>query len=522
VSRRRELGLAFAIALLVVAIRAPLWGLPLERDEGEYAYIAWRMGHGEVPYRDAFDQKPPGIFLAYRLALALPGDPVVAIRALAAVFCAAASLALYALVRRLLGPAGAPAALWAALLLGLLSADPPMQGPIANSELFMLPAMVAAAALLPRTWDAPPRAAGASGIAVGALLGIASAFKQVAIVNAPLFWVVVAVRARRCGRARRLAIFTACLALGGLLVWGPLLVWLWREGALAAGLDAFLLHDLSYVAAPPWSERVAAFRYYVGPLLPSQAAAWLLAAAGLALLVHARERFAAMFLGGFALANALGVSASGRFFPHYFQQVLPAVAALAAATAVVPVGLSRRGLQRAIPCVALVPLVVSAVGFWRLDVDSATARIYPGDPFEAMPAIAREIAAHSAPEGRVFVFGSEPELLFYARRASASRYIHLFPLFVPDARARERWQELEDELRAAPPEVIAWMPNAMTRGGPGTRRLESFVAERYRRHAVVVWDATSRGRLLRLEEGAAPPQGDAGIWATLWVRRAAR
>lgn len=243
------------------------------------------------------------------------------------------------------------------------------------------------------------------------------------------------------------------------------------QGALAAGLDAFLLHDLSYVAAPPWSQRVAAFRYYVGPLLPSQAAAWLLAAAGLALLVRARERFAAMFLGGFALANALGLS---------------------------------------------------AVGFWRLDVDSATARIYPGDPFEAMPAIAREIAAQSAPEGRVFVFGSEPELLFYARRASASRYIHLFPLFVPDARARERWEELEDELRAAPPEVIAWMPNAMTRGGPGTRRLEGFVAERYRRHAVVVWDATSRGRLLRLEEGAAPPQGDAGIWATLWVRRAAR
>ena len=31
-------------------LRAPLWDLPLERDEGEYAYIAWRMAAGETPY----------------------------------------------------------------------------------------------------------------------------------------------------------------------------------------------------------------------------------------------------------------------------------------------------------------------------------------------------------------------------------------------------------------------------------------------------------------------------------------
>jgi len=29
-----------SIALCVIALRAPLFDLPLERDEGEYAYIA--------------------------------------------------------------------------------------------------------------------------------------------------------------------------------------------------------------------------------------------------------------------------------------------------------------------------------------------------------------------------------------------------------------------------------------------------------------------------------------------------
>src|SRR5258706_15425459 len=108
----RTTAIAIAIALLAVALRAPHFDLPLERDEGEYAYIAWRMGAGETPYLNWFDQKPPGAFLAYRLALAAPGEPVAAIRATGALFAAASALAELALASALLGPvAGGLAAL---------------------------------------------------------------------------------------------------------------------------------------------------------------------------------------------------------------------------------------------------------------------------------------------------------------------------------------------------------------------------------------------------------------------------
>ena len=50
----------FVVAAVVfVGVRAAYLDVPLERDEGEYAYIAQRALLGEVPYRDAFDQKPP-------------------------------------------------------------------------------------------------------------------------------------------------------------------------------------------------------------------------------------------------------------------------------------------------------------------------------------------------------------------------------------------------------------------------------------------------------------------------------
>ena len=54
--------LAASLVLIVAAIRLPLLAIPLERDEGEYAYIAWRLGYNELPYRDWVDQKPPGVF----------------------------------------------------------------------------------------------------------------------------------------------------------------------------------------------------------------------------------------------------------------------------------------------------------------------------------------------------------------------------------------------------------------------------------------------------------------------------
>ena len=85
--------LFFAIMALIMAVRWPLLNIPFERDEGEYAYIGWRMGLHELPYKDWVDQKPPGIFWVYRLALALPMDSVQAVHLVGALFAACSAQA---------------------------------------------------------------------------------------------------------------------------------------------------------------------------------------------------------------------------------------------------------------------------------------------------------------------------------------------------------------------------------------------------------------------------------------------
>src|SRR6266516_672340 len=131
----RTILLTASLILIVAAIRAPLLPIPLERDEGEYAYIAWRLGHNELPYRNWVDQKPPAVFYVYRLSLSLPFEPVRAIHFVGLVFAAASTCALFFLGLRFMDR------FWAwvgAGLFALLSADPLVQGTAANTELFML------------------------------------------------------------------------------------------------------------------------------------------------------------------------------------------------------------------------------------------------------------------------------------------------------------------------------------------------------------------------------------------------
>jgi hypothetical protein len=68
--------LAAIVFTLVVAIRIRLFGIPLERDAGEYAYAGQLMLQGIPPYKLAYNMKFPGTYAVYVVVMSIFGQTI--------------------------------------------------------------------------------------------------------------------------------------------------------------------------------------------------------------------------------------------------------------------------------------------------------------------------------------------------------------------------------------------------------------------------------------------------------------
>ncbi|PWT77652.1 MAG: hypothetical protein C5B58_16435 [Acidobacteria bacterium] len=456
--------IAASLVLIVSAVRAPLLSIPFERDEGEYAYIAWRLGHNELPYRDWVDQKPPGVFYVYRLALGLPLDPVRAVHLIGLLFVAISTCALFFLGLRFMDR------FWAwlgATLFALLSADPMVQGTAANTELFMVCLLILSQIAFLTAAVRSQRSVSFMVLA-GALTGAAVMFKQVAIVNWLFLAALYPVFASRERRWLRAISFAAWSATGLSAVMGLIALYFWERGGLGEFVDNVFTHNLQYIGTVGASTRLEYCWGTLTMLARTQTIVWAFALVGLAGLLRSGRDKWCLFVGGWFVTSAIGVSASGYFFPHYFQQLLPPLALAAAAGAAWIAGIE---LWKIIPAhiryaaLSLMLAVLPAITLWPFwftySPAEAVRRIYPGNFFAEMPEFAQRLKSVTPAEAPVFIFGAEPELLFYARRPSATRYIFLFPLYGPYKGAHERQMATAKEIERAEPLAAVYVPNAL-------------------------------------------------------------
>ncbi|HEY6071385.1 MAG TPA: glycosyltransferase family 39 protein [Chthoniobacterales bacterium] len=450
------------LVLITSAVRIPLLGVPFERDEGEYAYIAWRLGHHELPYRDWVDQKPPAIFWVYRAALAFPMDPIRAVHFAAFLFSAASACALFFVGRRFLN------SFWAfiaAAVFILLSADPWIEGTAANTEIFMLLPLILSQLAFFRAVENPERNK-MSILLCGALIGIATAFKQVAAVNWLLVVAAFPIFAQSEKRWRDSVRFACWSAVGVFAIAAITAVYFWIRHGFEDLVQNVVTHNLEYIGAMSWSDRFHFCADTLARLSPCELFPWIFAALGLVGLIATRKIKWLVLLVVWLIASAIAISSSGYFFPHYFQQWLPPLVLLSIFGAAWLSGLTLwKGSS--IPPVVLIVLLAALPlkTFWPFWFSYSPAdsvrKIYPGNFFAEMPAFAERIAKITTVDQRVFAFGAEPELLFYARRVSATRYIFLFPLYGPYRNIREKQVAVTEEIQRNSPAAAVYVPNGL-------------------------------------------------------------
>ena len=88
----------------------PIAVFALERDEGEYAYIAQQMLKGVPPYVSAYSMKLPGIYAVYALIMAVFGQTETGIHPGLIVFNAATIFVIFLFAKRFFGAVAGVAA----------------------------------------------------------------------------------------------------------------------------------------------------------------------------------------------------------------------------------------------------------------------------------------------------------------------------------------------------------------------------------------------------------------------------
>jgi hypothetical protein len=127
-----------------------------------------------------------------------------------------------------------------------------------------------------------------------------------------------------------------------------------------------------------------------------------------------------------------------------------------------------------------------------------------------MPEFAARVAQVTSSEQRVFVFGAEPELLFYAQRVSATRYIFLFPLYGPYRNAREKQIAAADEIQRAAPAAAVYVPNDLF-FNPGsdqyfTEWSLSYLEQNFYPDTWLIKESPTVAQLVRAERDSPAPE----------------
>ncbi len=466
--------LAICVVIFLTAlVRLPLLDVPLQRDEGGYAYTAQLLLSGHPLYGEVYAMRLPGIFLAYALILAVFGPTGAGIHMGLLLVNAATIILVFMLGKRLFGNL---AGVTAGTSYAVLTLSTSVLGLWAETEhLVVLPAIGGILVGL----AAADRRRGSLLFCSGVMLGLAFLVKQhgavygIFMAGYLIFPAFGNHSVSKRALLQQMGTFCAgfalpflltCLAAAYFDVFDKF--WFWtvkyavRYVSMLSVYDGFILfkHTTSRIITanfPLW---------ILGGVLGMRAVFW-----DKAIREHRR------FMLGFLIMSFFGIFPGLIFREHYFILLFPAVAlliGLGVRSTINLLSIINSGPTRASLLTLFLVGVLFAVFYGPLirerdilfhmtpyEVSRAT---YGTNPFPESVEIAKYIREHSKPEDRIAVLGSEPQIYFYAQRKAATSYMYVYPLMEPHGFAFTMQKEMVEQIESAKPRFMVLIQTPMS------------------------------------------------------------
>jgi hypothetical protein len=491
-------------SLVFLIARIRLLAMPLERDEGSFAYIGHWLLRGRELYTDMLDSKLPGLYTIYGIFTTLFGLTPTGVHMALLISNIVSAVCFYYLVKELYNrqTASITTSFFLFLVVSLNI------GGFASHATQLLTPFILGGSLL--FWRGIQSGRGFLFLLAGLCIGIAFTIKQQAaiygILLALIWWPARLIWYRK-ENAKLPFLEWIWLGIGGLL---PLLL---VVGYFFSSdrFDEFYNWTVTqpFHLAGSFAEPKYKILFRILPRIIQQfEGLYILAGAGLIFTFLSGYKKGSSWFGFFfAILGILSVVIGTAYYNHYFVLAMPGIALLAAISLD---WISRKtgkyGSLLGI-AIALGLVVLSMRGrsdyYFNPDYAKIHFEVYNRNMFPEIEKIGRELAKR-VPEGqRIGVMGSEPEVLVAAGRESCSRHLMVYSLLSDPELSPPLQQEYVGEMKECAPEYIVWntISSSWTAGYDQLKFFKEFmvwVEQNYKviglaesrddKPGVIVWD----------------------------------
>lgn len=452
--------LAIAV-LVVVMVRVRLLDVPLERDEGEYAYLGQLILEGVPPYQIAGNLKMPGIYLAYAAVMAVFGQTSTGIHLGLLLVNLAIMAVLFFIARKFLDLYGA---VIATMAYGLMLLSPAYLGLAAHASNFAVLFALLGMVVLLRVKE---RRGMLACLGAGCLFGISFVMNQPGAAfgifgGLYLAWMLAVKKVGGRKILSRLGIFS----LGCIVPFLAVCLWLKIAGVFPQFWFWTVTYARDYATAHTLQTSLLNAEYGFKHILPATWLLYALAGAGLVcLLITKCPPDKRIFLIGLLVFGIIAVCPGFYFRRHYFVFLAPAIALLAGVA--VSTGFQRLAQAARWPtlyhllflCGSIIcaqSLYADRAILFSLSPREASRAIYGLNPFPESLDIASYIEQHSSKDQYIAVVGDEPQIYFYSHRRSSISQIYPSQTMDPRPYAHQMQERMISEMETNPPAYLVY------------------------------------------------------------------
>ena len=459
--------LALGVVLIFIFfIRVNLLDIPLERDEGGFAYIGKMALQGVPLYSELHDIKLPGLYYTYGVMMSISGFTSKGIHLGLLFFNLGAIVLLFFLIRRLFN---SYIGVIAAATYAILSVSPGTLGFAAHAtQLLMLPALGGIYLLLKgleeRAWW--------QFLVAGLLFGYAFTIKQQAVyfmIFAGLYLLF-----RRLYQTEKrwtpLIKEMALLITGSILPYLLILLVMMSSGRFEDFWFWTFEWPREFGTNKTFSNSMDLLDMMFKRVIDGQNWLWILSGLGLIATFFTKHELHKKVFAVLLLLMMFGGVATGfHFYQHYFVMLLPAVGLFT--------GIGLQLLKDKLPIdpkwshwlsisifvIAWLQIFSSRSDYFtNPDTTKILETTYGSNPFPESVEIGKYLNSIKQPDDKMVVFGSEPQIPFYADIPLATGDAFIYPLADGGKYSDTLQQRMIQKVEVAKPRFLVYVQSGMS------------------------------------------------------------